>query len=453
MAMLDPARRWPGAGIAIAMLLAAAACGRDQGGVPAAKAAAAPQVVAVTAAPATALDVDRTVETTGSLLAWEELTVNTSVPGTIVTLLVDLGDRVRAGQVVAEIDKREFTLATQQAEAALRAARDALARSRAQVDSARASLQQVRESRKSWEANVKRWKVALEEAAMNLERSRKLAEGQFIAQREVDAARTQYESVAAQYETAQVEMGHYPDRVRVAEAQLASDLSAVQVAEADIERRQAELGMAQKRLADATLRTPIGGAVARRHVNPGEYVRENVAIFSIVQSDPLKYAGVVSEHAALEIRPGQSVTLEVDPVPGRAFTGRVTRVSPSVDVTNRTVLLEAEVPNPQGMLKPGLFARGALTTRRDTGVLFVPDKAVSTFAGITKVFVLAGGKAQERAVKLGRKQDGMVEILDGVRRGEQVATSALGQLHDGAAVAVQPAAAGPGQTAPAGARP
>jgi RND family efflux transporter MFP subunit len=405
--------------------------------VPAAKAAVAPERLTVTAAPIQARAVDRVVETTGSLLAWEEVTVNTAVPGTIARLPVDLGDQVRAGQVVAELETREFTLGVQQADAALRAARDTLARTHAQVDSARASLQQVRDSRKSWEANLKRWQVALEEARLNLERSRKLVEGELVAQRELDAARTLYESVAAQYETAQVDMGQYPERVLVAEAQLRSDLSAVQVAEAEVARRQAELGLAEKRLGDATLRTPIGGAIARRHVNPGEYVKENVAVFSIVRSHPLKYSGVVSEHAALQIRPGQAVKLEVDPVPGRAFTGRVTRVSPAVDVANRTVLLEAEVPNPDGLLKPGLFARGVLATRRDAAVPFVPEAAVSTFAGITKVFVLADGKAQETSVKLGLRQDGMVEIVEGVRPGQQVATSSLAQLHDGAAVTVQ----------------
>jgi RND family efflux transporter MFP subunit len=425
------------AGVVVALVaLAAAGCGGDQA-VPAAKAAAPPPSVAVAAAPVTALDVERVVETTGSLLAWEEATVNTSVPGTIVRLLVDLGDRVRPGQVVAELDRREFTLGLQQAEAALRAARDGLARAHAQVDAAHANLQQVRESRKSWEANAKRWEVALEEARLNLERSRTLVDAQLIAQREADAARTQYESALAQHEAARVEMAQHPDRVRVADAQLRSELSAVQVAEAEVALRQADLGLAEKRFTDVTLRTPIGGAVARRHVNPGEYVRENALLFSIVRGDPLKYSGVVSERASLEIRPGQSVRLEVDPVPGRVFTGKLTRVSPAVDVTNRTVLLEAEVPNPEGMLKPGLFAHGVVATRRDTRVPFVPENAVSTFAGLTKVFVLADGRAQERSVRLGRRQDGKVEIVEGVRPGEQVATSALAQLYDGAAVTVE----------------
>ena len=425
------------AGVLAVLVTIAAGCGREDAVMPVAKAAVTAEGLTVTAAPVRARDVERVVETTGSVLAWEEATVNTSVPGTIARLAVDLGDRVRAGQVVAELETRELTLGVQQAEAALRAARDTLARTHAQVDAGRASLQQVREGRKSWEANLKRWKVALEEARLNLERSRTLVEREFIAKRDLDAARTQYESVAAQYESAQVDLDQYPERVRVADAQLRSDLSAVQVAEADVARRQAELGIAEKRLDDATLRAPIDGAIARRHVNAGEHVKENVAVFSIVRSDPLKYTGVVSEHAALEIRAGQAVRLEVDPVPGRAFIGRVTRVSPSVDVANRTVLLEAEVPNPDGLLKPGLFARGAIATRRDTGVPFVPEAAVTTFAGVTKVFVLADGRARERSVKLGRKQDGMVEILHGVRAGEQVATSSLAQLYDGAGVAVQ----------------
>ena len=111
-------------------------------------------------------------------------------------------------------------------------------------------------------------------------------------------------------------------------------------------------------------------------------------------------------------------------------------MSPAVDVANRTVALEAEVPNPQRLLKPGLFARGAVEVRKDAGATFVPEAAVSYFVGITKVFVVAGGKAQERAVRVGGKQDGAVEILEGVKPGEQVATSSLAQLFDGAPVVV-----------------
>jgi membrane fusion protein (multidrug efflux system) len=208
------------------------------------------------------------------------------------------------------------------------------------------------------------------------------------------------------------------------------------VAESDVKQREAQLGIAQKKLGDATLRAPIRGAIAKRHVNPGEYVKENTAVFTIVKSDPLKYSGTVPERAALDLREGQTARLHVDPVPGREFVGRVIRVSPAVDVQNRTVALEAEVPNPGGVLKPGLFARGAVEIRRDAGVLFVPESAVSYFVGITKLFVVNDGKAEERSVKVGAKQNGSVEVLEGVRAGEQVATSGLTQLYTGAPVTV-----------------
>jgi len=395
-----------------------------------------PQTITVTSAPVETRTVQRSVETSGSLLAWEEVTLNTAVAGTVARLSVDLGDRVEAGRVVAELDRREFALAVEQAEAALNGARDQVERARAQVASNEANLRQVRESIKMWEANDNRARAALEEARANLERSRQLLQRELIAAREFDAARTQYEAMLAQYQTSQVDRTMYPDRVRVAEAQLQSDRSALRVAESEVKQREAALGIAQKKLADATLRAPIRGAVAKRHVNPGEFVRENTPVFTIVRSDPLKYTGTVSERSALDLKNGQRIRLQVDPVPGRSFEGRVTRVSPTVDVTNRTAALEAEVPNLQALLKPGLFARGAVLTREDAGVPFVPEVAVSYFVGITKLFVIGDGKAQERAVRVGGKQDGAVEILEGVKPGERVATSGLAQLYDGAPVRV-----------------
>jgi RND family efflux transporter MFP subunit len=421
-----------------AFLLAVTGCGSEQTTAtpkPGPRAEA-PQTITITAAPVESRTVQRSVETSGSLLAWEEVALNTAVSGTVAHLLVDLGDRVEAGQVVAELDTREFVLAVEQAEAALQAARSQVERARAQVAGAEANLRQVRESIKAWEANDNRARAALEEARTNLERNRQLLQRELIAAREFDAARTQYETMLAQYQTSQVERTQYPDRVRVAEAQRESDRSALQAALSEVKQREAGLGIAQKKLADATLRASIGGAIAKRHINPGEFVKENTPVFTIVRSHPLKYSGTVPERSALELKTGQQIRLQVDPVPGRAFEGRITRVSPAVDVSNRTAALEALVPNAQGLLKPGLFARGVVQTREDTGVPFVPEAAVSYFVGITKVFVIADGKAQERAVKVGGKQDGAVEILEGVKPGQRVATSSLAQLYDGAPVRV-----------------
>ena len=256
----------------------------------------------------------------------------------------------------------------------------------------------------------------------------------------MDAARTRHEGALAQYQTAEVELAQYPHRVRASEAELESEQSAVRVAEGELQQREAELALARKKRADATLVAPIRGAIARRHLNPGEHVGEGTAVFTIVRTDPLKFTGTVGEHAALAVRPGQLVRLRAEATGGREFTGRVTRVSPAVDVASRTVLLEAEVPNREGLLKPGLFGRGTVVLRADRDVAFVPETAVSYFAGLTRVFVVADGRAHERAVTLGARRDGLVEVVAGVRPGEQVATSGLARLHDGAPVTAAPAA-------------
>jgi RND family efflux transporter MFP subunit len=434
-----PGRPFRTATLSIALLAAApimAGCGGDSTG--AVESAKAVRVPTVAVAPVEARAVERTVDVTGSLLAWEEVVLNTSIPGTVARLRVDLGDAVRAGQVVAELDPREMALAVEQADASVGAAHDGLRRARAQADAAQAQLQQVLESRRAVEASLQRSRAALEETRANLARMRKLVKAALVAQRDLDVARTQYEVALAQDETAQMELRQYPDRVRVAEAQLESDRSAIRVAEAELRRREAELALARKKLADATLIAPIAGAVARRHLNPGQYVSANTPVFTLVRSDPLKFTGTVAEHAALEVRPGLVVRLRVDPSPGRDFTGRVTRVSPAVDVTSRTVLVEAEVPNRDGLLKPGLFARGAVVLRRDPDVAFVPESAVSYFAGLTRVFVVADGTARERTVTLGTRQDGLIEVVKGVRLGERVATSGLAQLQDGGRVTAAP---------------
>ncbi|MBI4628692.1 MAG: efflux RND transporter periplasmic adaptor subunit [Candidatus Rokubacteria bacterium] len=433
----------------VAVALAIAGCWGDPSGAQTTKdKAPSVRILVVAVAPVEARAVERTVDATGSLLPWQEVILNTNASGTVARLLVDLGDRVGEDQVVAELDPRELALAVEQADAGARAARDSLARARAQVEVAQAQLRQVRQSRRSLEAALNRTRAALEETKVNLARMQSLVERALVAQRDVDVARTQYEAALAQHETAQVELSQFPDRVRVAEAQLESDRSAVRVGEADLRRREAELALARKRLGDLTLRAPIAGAIARRHLNPGQYVSENTPVFTIVRSDLLKFTGTVAEHAALHVRPGQPVRVRVEPVPNRQFAGRVTRVSPAVDVTSRTVQVEAEVPNPEGLLKPGLFARAALVLREDRDVAFVPESAISYFAGITRVFVVADGTARERTVSLGARQDGLVEVVKGVEPGEQVATSGLAQLQDGAAVKAAPADGRGAQPAP-----
>jgi membrane fusion protein (multidrug efflux system) len=228
----------------------------------------------------------------------------------------------------------------------------------------------------------------------------------------------------------------HPDQVRVAEAQLLSDRAAVRAAEATVKQREAALGIAEKRLGDTTVKASIGGFIAKRHVSAGEFVKDNTPLFTIVVTNPLKYAGTVPERQAPELKVGQTLRLSVEAYPDKVFTGTVTRLAPAVEVATRTLAVEAKVPNDGGALRPGFFAKGAVLTREDPSVVVVPSDALMNVVGLNKVFVIAGGKAQERQVRPGPRQGPTLEILQGVEAGETVATSNLPALYNGAPVSV-----------------
>ena len=372
----------PGALLVVVAALLLPACGRsDAQAPPAAKGAAATvKPVPITVARAEGRDVQRSVETVGSLLAWNDVQVKTEQPGTVARLLVDLGDPVQAGQVVAEYDAREFQLAVNQAEADAQTAREALGRARSQLE----------------------W------AKSELERNQTLWSKQLIASRDVDNARNLH---------------------NVAAAQVAMD-------EADARRREATLGIMRKRLGDTTIRAPFAAYVAKRHLNPGEYVKENTVVFTLVALDPLKYTGTVPERFAPELRTGQRIELTVEAYPGQSFAGEVTRISPAVEVQTRSLALEGRVPNKDGRLRPGFFTKGVVLTRRETGVAFVPAEAVVYFVGISKLFVVSGDRVEERLIRAGVRQGAWVEVAEGVKPGETVAITNLGQLFKGAPVTV-----------------
>ncbi len=416
------------AGLVAVLLLALAGCGQSSQATserraPSGAAAERP-AIRVTTAVAEARAVQRSVETVGSVLAWEEVVAKSQTTGTVV----------RAGQVLADLDRREADLGIDSLQADLVAARENLARARATAEASRANLERIRSSRRMLSADVDRARADADWKRLELGRNQELAAKDLIAARDVDLARAQSAMAQAQVQAAETMLAQHAEQVQVAEAQLQADLGAVKAADAQGRQREAALDLGRKRLGDTTAVAPITGVVARRHTSVGEFVKDNTALFTLVATDPLKYTGTIPERFAPEVRIGQEVRLQVDAYPGRPFPGRVSRVAPVVDMQTRTLALEARVPNREGLLRPGFFARGLVLTRQDARVAFVPVDAVAYVVGISKVFVIADGRAAERQVKTGVREGGRLEIREGLQPGEVVATSALGQLYDGAPV-------------------
>ncbi|MBI3785183.1 MAG: efflux RND transporter periplasmic adaptor subunit, partial [Deltaproteobacteria bacterium] len=195
-------------------------------------------------------------------------------------------------------------------------------------------------------------------------------------------------------------------------------------------------------LRHARVESPIDGAIAHRFVSAGEYVRAGSQLFSIVAEDPLKLRGDVPERFAHELEVGQSVQVRIDAFPDSVFTGHLSRISPASNRDNRSVAIETLVDNHERKLKPGFFANAAVVTRTDDRALMVPQEALVTFAGVTKLFVVQDGIAKEREVQTGtRGGNGLVEIVSGIAPGDQVAVTGLTKLENGVAVAIKEAAA------------
>ena len=427
----------------LALLLPGLARGqaRPPAPAPAPAKGAEPAALRVTSAQVEGRTVQRSIDTVGSLLAWEEAVARTQLSGTVVRLYVDLGDPVREGQPLADLDRREADLAIDQLAADLAGARENLARARAAADASRANLERVRESRRALAADVERARADAEWKRREHERNQELLAKDLIAARDVEQARAQFQAAEALVQMTETALNQHADQVRAAEAQLEADQGAVKAAEALIRQREAAVELGQKRVTDTIVPAPLTGVVAKRHVAVGEFVKDNTPLFTVVATDPLKYTGTVAERATPEIRAGQEVRLTVAAFGARAFPGQVTRVAPVVDVPTRTLALEARVPNGQGLLRPGFFARGTVQVRRENRVPFLPAEALAYTVGISKVFVVADGRVQERLVRAGPRSAGWVEILDGVKPGEVVATSGLAQLYDGAPVILAPAPA------------
>jgi membrane fusion protein (multidrug efflux system) len=208
-------------------------------------------------------------------------------------------------------------------------------------------------------------------------------------------------------------------------------------------RTALEVGRARRdqlriQLAHTDVRSPIEASVAARLVDAGNYVRAGTVLYRLVQDDPLKFRGEIPEREVPALRAGQAIRIGVDAFPGETFFGEVRRIGSAADPAARSLAFEAEVPNADHRLRPGFFGHGQVVIGRSERALAVPLAAVTTFAGVTKLFVIEDGTAHERAVVLGTDLgDGWVEVAEGVAQGKAVATSGLSKLAHGTAVIVR----------------
>ena len=374
-----------------------------------------PSVVPVTTAAAIKRDLPRFFEATGSLAGDQQTDVAPQTSGKVVAVGVDIGSAVRRGQMLVQLDDAELKLRVEQAVA--------------QLEQARASVRQAEEkiglrAGQSFDPNrvaeVAAARVALDLAERNFRRAEKLIESGDVSRSFYDEQRARRDQLKEQYD--------------VALAQARQNYAAVVVARTTVANAESQLGLARKNLSYAFIPSPIDGFVAERTADLGEYVSPQLKVATVVRTNPLRIRIDIPEQAIPEVRVGQSVSIMTSAWPDKNFSGRVVRIAPNVSATSRTLTVEAEIENSSGALKPGQFATVRILQERTEPAVFIPARAVITEAGVSRVFVIKDGRAEQRLVQTGQAEGDLIEIKSGVAADELVATSELQQLTDGIAV-------------------
>jgi RND family efflux transporter MFP subunit len=373
----------------------------------------------------------RVVPATGTLAADERSELAFKVAGRIAEIPVDLGSRVRTGQVVARLAPEDFSLRVAQAQSTLAQARARLGLPAegpdVLVDPATTSP-------------VKQAKALLEQARVTRDRGRTLFEEQLIPRSDLDRMEADY---------------------GVAEGAYQASIEEAQNRQGVLAQRRAELDLAKAQFADSVLRAPFSGAIEERRAAPGDYVSAGTVALVLVRTDPLRLRLSVPEREAEGLLVGLPVRLSVGEAPENAtgespasakaadeedaeagstippgIEGRIARLGPSITEASRTLDIEVEIPNRDGALRPGAFARAEIVVRAADPAVLVPASSVVSFAGVDKVIGVDKGKAVEKRVRLGRKSGDQVEIVSGLAAGESVVL-APGNLTEGQAVEVE----------------
>ena len=334
--------------------------------------------------------VHRTVEAVGSLHGFEEVSLSAKVDGRVRSVHHDMADRVKPGELLIRLDPTDYELSAQQSERAL------------QVELAKLGLKEPPDPNfdLAHVPTVEQARARLENAQGKLDRQRRLLTSRAVSTEEFD-------NITSDFRSAQAEFANQQMMAR-------SGLATIQM-------KQTMLSVARQQLKDSQILAPtpsqpvpgaesgVTYAMTQRMVSEGTYVKSGTEVCRLVLDQTLKLRLPVPERFSGEVQEGQKVDV-VSAAFSEPFLGTLTRVNPGVDPTTRTFDVEIQIPNPEHKLKPGGFAHATIYTREDKHAATVPLAAVSTFAGVTKVFLAEHGRARAVPVKLGVQTTEWAEI-------------------------------------------
>lgn len=353
-----------------------------------------------------ARNLPQTVELSGSLAADETSEVASQVAGVVAKVNIDVGSRVKKGDILVQIDSRE---------ASLRAAQASAAREQAQV---RLALPAGSAFAPDLVPDVKVAKEAYDLARSDADRSRTLFESGALSEAAWDQIRIRAEQSRAQYDMA---------------------LAGARQSYASLRGASAASGLASKTVADTIIRAPFDGSIAEKRITVGEFATIGRVVAVVVHDNPLRLKLDVSESDVGKVQLGARVEFTVVSFPGKVFVGEIKRIGASIKAQSRALPVEADVPNDEATLRPGMFARARVVVPGGpTKAILVPDGAIGTTGATSRVFVKTGNRVSERLVVPGRRQGALVEVIGALVENEEIAVTNIEKLSDGAEISAQP---------------
>ena len=373
---------------------------------PATETAPPTQAIPVRFAKITERKLPPTFEASGTLVADETSEVASQGTGVVVKVEVDVGSRVKKGDVLVRLDSRDASLRVAQANASALQASSRLGIKKGQAFDAKNT------------AEVRAAKESMDLAVADAERTKTVFDAGGVPQATWDQARARAEQARAQYEAA---------------------LNGTESAWAALAAAQAQAGIAQKAAADTLIRAPFDGAVAERRITAGEFAPMGRVVAVVVRDQILRLKLDIPEADVGKISLGKDVSISVAAYPGRVFHGVIKRIGASVRAQSRSLPVEAEIQNEKFELKPGFFARAEIGLGGDPEpALLVPRSAIGTTGTATRVFVRAGNRVVERIVTVGREAEGLVEIRGILQLTDEIAVENVEKLSDGAEIQAAP---------------
>jgi RND family efflux transporter MFP subunit len=349
-------------------------------------------------------DLSRNLELAAEFRPWQEIDVHAKVSGFVKGIYVDVGDRVRTGQLIAELEAPEMKEEIAQAGSVLK-------RAELEVERARSELRRAEANLKLHETSFKRLTAVME------------ARPKLVAQQELDS---------------------YTARYRESEAQHSAAKAAVAASEQQVLALKSNGARLNTMAAYLRITAPFSGIITKRSVDPGAMVQAGTAshtqalpVVRLSQVDHLRLVLPVPESIAARVRTGAPVEVRVDSL-RRVFQGRISRFTSRLEPTTRTMETEVDIPNPGMALMPGMYGYASLRLERREDVLALPVQAVRGEAATVPVLVVANGKVEQRKVDVGLRTSDWVEIRAGLSENDLVVIGNTGHLKPGMAVTPRP---------------